>query len=190
MPVPMFDPWPHLEGVAASQLTDLQQLQLAFARDLDEHRPTTGMEALQAMVQCVGNCIAVPDWLSADVQRRLQAVNSHEVATLDDPRAFGPVPGRHQDATGKRDQLKTAHRRHRWQLFLECAFSPHGKLPRTDDGYEKAAAMTGGELSPKQVRELLPPTRENTPASERYASEREADQNAHDPFSLAKKPPF
>lgn len=176
-----FDPWPFVMGIEDRDgLTEMQQLLVDFALDMDAHRPKTGFDVLLDMARCVGNGIAVPDWLASDFALRLREVSAFAVPTLDDARAFGPLPTRREG-----DQLSTAALRAKWEDFLRVMFAP-GPFPRTGVGFERAAKVTG--LSTKQIRKLLPRTRRNVRGHKPQKEVPTAGASAHDPFSLTKRP--
>jgi hypothetical protein len=186
---PVFNPWPLVDGrlrVDESELTDMERLQAQLARDLDAHRPHDGLQVLRAVASCLNSRVVVPDWLLADMSARLSRVTHFEVDSLDDATAFGPPPDRTSPEGTTKEQLPTARLRSQWTHLLRWMFAPIGKLPRNKDGYQKASELTDGALSPKQVKEFLPKTRRNVPASQRYALTRLTKRatSAHDPFAL------
>jgi hypothetical protein len=178
-----FDPWPFVTGlkVDESSLTEVQQLLVRYARDIDAHRPKTGFELLQTAIQCAGNGIPTPTWLAQELIVRLATVSGFQVRSLDHPHAFGPVPLK------PGAQLKTASVRERWGPSLRLLFMSPGGLPRTNEGFQRAAAMTG--LTIKQVRDQVPVTRTHKRSYQTDRKNTTAGGAAHDPFSMLSKMP-
>lgn len=193
-----FDPWPLALDIASQRdltleeklallenqegLTPMERSKVWAAVELDADRPRTGFGVLAAVASCMMMDVPLPEWLVGDFIGRLGQVNV-TVATLDDPRAFGPLPAR-----PKGEHLRTTALRREWELLLQVRFSPEGRIPRTEEGYAEASAELDGLLTPKQIKTLLPPIRRNAPRTSQKRKVTIAATKAHDPFSLTKRP--
>lgn len=173
-----------LTALESLGLTQLEQATVFAAMELEADRPKTGFEVLLAVSRCMALEIPPPDWLVRDFAWRVSQVSAFEVASLDDPTAFGPVPARKRG-----EHLSTAALRQMWEGLLQIRFAPEGTYPRTTEGYAQASEDLDGIITPKQIRKLLPPLRRNTRGHKPQKKPTIVSTNAHDPFLLARKRP-
>lgn len=132
---------------------------------------------LDGIAACVRADLVAPDWLARPFLRQYSKVLNCDAATWDE--AFGP-------AHYVKGHLATLKRRRMFGMQIQMMFTGPEKLPRTEAGYQQAAARTG--LTPKQVKDMLPKTRNNVRGHKPYGWKATSSGNANDPFKLARKP--
>ncbi len=175
-----FDPWTATQQDAEQQPDAFTvtgaYFQWVEAQAILTQREFFELNPLRAVAQCLMHGLPVPDWITQPFLAQVAKVGRCDVGSWDD--AFGRPfkKGEHRNA---------AKLRQRYGRVVPALFSPVGRLPRTQDGYEQAATMLG--LTIKQIKDLLPKTRTNTRGRKPYASH--GANIAHDPFSMAKKKP-
>ena len=169
-----FDPWTATieEGLEYFRKEDgisAEHMAWVMARGINARRSDilagTGRNLLDTIAVCARYRLALAPWLADAFLKRYRAVSGYEVASWDDPAAFGrPHPkGVHINVMRKREGAAPV---------LEAYFQMDG-IKRDRAGYAKAAKHF--RLSTKQVRAWLPKTRRNHSKSARSAVHQPAD---------------
>jgi hypothetical protein len=189
----MFDPFAATEAQARSEPDAIGVPDGAFWKWQAAQRITDGRSKYEAnpihgVAACLRASITPPRWLVHSFLKQFDLVRDGGVRTWDE--AFGPPYPKsvrlethrpNSVQAGLRDFLLNSG--HLDQLFKGPKRTLTGEeLPRTKDGYKKAAELMG--IPVKSIKQKLTKTRKNVPGGK---DRKPPEFNSNDPFNRAKK---
>jgi hypothetical protein len=193
----MFDPFAATEAQARAEPDADGVPDGAFWKWQAAQRITDGQSQYEAnpicgIAACLRASIMPPQWLVHSFLKQFDQVRDAEVRTWDE--AFGPpYPKSVRLETLRPKSAQAGMRDFLLKLgYLDQLFKGPKRtlagygLPRTEDGYKKAAKLTG--IPVKTIKQKLTKTRKNVPGGkDRCPSPLHPVLNFNDPFNRVKK---